>query len=94
MQAELEVYQTDLARVAVGQAATLTSPALAAPLTGAVVRIGLEVERQTVLAADPAANTDARIVRVTVALDPESSVRAASLTGLEVVGRIATGTGP
>ena len=90
MEAELEVYQTDIARVSYGQTVTLTSPALIMPLTGTVTGIGLEVERQTVLAADPAANTDARIVRVKVALDPVSSARAAALTGLEVTGRIIT----
>ena len=89
MEAELEVYQTDIARVALGQSVVLTSPALAEPLTGAVTRIGLEVERQSILSTDPAANTDARIVRVTVELDAPSSARAAALTGLEVTGRIA-----
>jgi HlyD family secretion protein len=89
MEAELEVYQTDIARVAVGQAVVLTSPALETPLSGAVTRIGLEVERQSILSADPAANTDARIVRVTIGLDAPSSARAAVLTGLEVTGRIA-----
>lgn len=88
MEAELEVYQTDIARIAPGQKVQLSSPALSLPLAGAVTRIGLEVERQSILAADPAANTDARIVRVTVALEAESSARAAALTGLEVTGRI------
>lgn len=88
MQAELEVYQTDIARVAPGQAVTLTSPALAQDLKGEVARIGLEVKRQTLLASDPAANTDARIIRVTVALDDVSSALAARLTGLQVTGRI------
>lgn len=91
MEAELEVYQTDIRRVAPGQPVTLNSAALAEPLTGSVTRIGYEVERQTVLSADPAANTDARIVRVTVALDAASSARAAALSGLEVTGRIETG---
>jgi HlyD family secretion protein len=49
------------------------------------------VERQSILAADPAANTDARIIRVTVRLDPASSDLAGALSGLEVTGRIATG---
>ncbi|OBY24374.1 HlyD family efflux transporter periplasmic adaptor subunit [Leisingera sp. JC1] len=92
MEAELEVYQTDIRRVSPGQPVTLNSAALAEPLTGSVIRIGYEVERQTVLSADPAANTDARIVRVTVALDAASSARAAALSGLEVTGRIETGT--
>jgi HlyD family secretion protein len=93
MEAELEVYQTDIARVAIGQHVTVASPALSDPLTGTVANIGLEVERQSILAADPAANTDARIIRVTVALDSDSSVIAATLTGLEVTGRIETGEG-
>ncbi|MCG8317169.1 MAG: HlyD family efflux transporter periplasmic adaptor subunit [Pseudomonadales bacterium] len=91
MQAELEIYQTDIARIAYGQAVNLDSPALTKHLRGVVTEIGLEVERQTVVAANPAANTDARIVRVTVTLDPESSARAAALTGLEVTGKIETG---
>jgi HlyD family secretion protein len=94
MEAELEVYQTDIARIAAGQPVQLTSPALSLPLTGTVARVGLEVERQSILAADPAANTDARIVRVLVTLGPESSDRASGLTGLEVTGRIETGEAP
>lgn len=93
MEAELEVYQTDIARVEPGQAVTISSPALTDPLTGTVSLVGLEVERQSVIASDPAANTDARIVRVTVQLDQASSARASALTGLEVTGRIATGEG-
>jgi len=88
MQAELEVYQTDIARVVLGQAVSLTSPALTSALQGKVIKIGLEVERQTTLGSSPAANTDARIVKVTVAMDAENSARAAALTGLEVTGRI------
>jgi HlyD family secretion protein len=93
MEAELEVYQTDIVRVAIGQAVTLSSPVLTDLLSGEVAHIGLEVEHQGILAADPAANTDARIIRVTVALDPASSARAAALTGLELTGRIAIGKG-
>jgi HlyD family secretion protein len=88
MLAELEVYQDDIARVAVGQRARLESTALDAPLDGEVVWLGWEVERQSVLAQDPAANTDARIVRVRVALDADSSLRASRLSGLEVSVRL------
>lgn len=89
MEAELEVYQDDLGRLAPGQRVQLSSPALDPPLQGTVSRLGLRVERQSVLAADPAANTDARVVRVRVALDADSRRRAAAWTGLEVTGRIA-----
>ncbi|SIS67799.1 HlyD family efflux transporter periplasmic adaptor subunit [Phaeovulum vinaykumarii] len=89
MQAEIEVYQTDVARLAPGQAVRLSAPALGpAPLDGQVIRIGLQVGRQSLVAEEPAAHTDARVVKVVVALTPEASTRAAGFTGLEVVARI------
>ncbi|THV12373.1 HlyD family efflux transporter periplasmic adaptor subunit [Rhizobium rhizophilum] len=91
MQVELEVYQTDIRRIATGQTVSISSPALSQDLEGSVTLIGHEVEQQTVLSADPAANTDARVVRVTADLDFRSSSLAARLTGLEVVGRVAVG---
>jgi multidrug resistance efflux pump len=89
MEAELEVFQTMAPRVAVGQKVSLVSGVLGAePLTGSVARIGTLVGRQSVTADDPAANTDARVLLVTVALDDASSVRAARYVNLEVVARI------
>lgn len=88
MNVELEVYQTDIDRVRVGQAVHVEGAALSSPLTGAVTSMGLAVERQSVLENDPAARTDGRIVRVKARLDDASSRRAARLTGLEVTGRI------
>jgi HlyD family secretion protein len=94
MTVELEVYQTDIRRVALGQPVSITTRALGPePLAGRVTEIGLEVKRQSLIADDPAANTDARVILVTVTLDAASSARAAALTGLEVVGRVeAVGT--
>lgn len=89
MTAELEVYQSEISFVAVGQHVELSADALPTPLSGLVSEIGFSVERQTTVADDPAANTDARIVKVTVSLDRDSSKRAARLTNLEVAGRIA-----
>lgn len=90
MEAELEVFQTMVPRVEVGQAVSLVSGVLGQePLTGTVSRIGTLVGRQSVTADDPAANTDARVVLVTVALDEGSSARAAAYVNLEVVARIA-----
>lgn len=89
MAAELEVYQTDIRKVAVGQAVSLSATSLDAPLTGTVSQIGLAVQRQSLIAADPAAHTDARVVRVRVSLDPASSERSRALTGLQVVAKIA-----
>lgn len=90
MEAELEVFQIMVPRVAVGQPVSLVSGVLGDdPLTGTVSRISTLVGRQSVTADDPAANTDARVLLVTVALDDASSARAASYVNLEVVARIA-----
>jgi HlyD family secretion protein len=89
MEAELEVFQAMVSRVAVGQSVSIRSSALGeTTLAGKVARIGALVGRQKVTADDPAANTDARVLEVIVALDEPSSERAARLVGLEVIGRI------
>lgn len=88
MQAELEIYQTDIRHIALGAKVSLTSPAIEAPFYGAIVRIGLEVLRQEIVGSSPASNLDARIVRIVVDLDQESSVRAQTLTGLAVTAAI------
>lgn len=89
MEAEVEVFQTMVPRVAVGQAVSLVSGVLGeTALSGTVSRIGTLVGRQSVTADDPAANTDARVLLVTVALDEASSRRASAYVNLEVVVRI------
>ncbi|MFT7631987.1 MAG: HlyD family secretion protein, partial [Mariniblastus sp.] len=89
MTAELEVYQSEISLIAVGQYVEMSADALTVSLTGLVSEIGFSVERQTTMDDDPAANSDARIIIVTVMLDRDSSKRAARLTNLEVTGRIA-----
>lgn len=88
MTAELEVYQTNVRDIVLGQIAELTAPALIAPLAGKVTKIGQIVEHQSVMSTEPAANADARVVKVTVSLDARSSVQARAYTNLEVIGRI------
>jgi HlyD family secretion protein len=88
MIAEVEVYQSNIGRVAIGQRVVLSSEALGEPLKGSVSYIGLEVKRQEVVGSEPAANTDARIVEVHVALDSASTERARALTNLQVTARI------
>jgi len=77
-----EVYETDVGRVAVGQSATARSPAIAGELAGTVDRIGTKVGKQDVLATDPVARTDARVVEVRVKL--ADSPKAAALSNLQV----------
>ncbi len=94
MTAEVEVYQTQIGHVSVGDSVDVSAEALPRPLKGSVTRIGLEVGRQGLIDANPAANTDARVVKVTVALDPESSSAAQRFTNLQVTARIATRSEP
>lgn len=84
MYAVAEVYESDVAKIKLGQRATITSDAIAKPLQGTVDRIGLEIERQEVVNTDPTANIDAKIVEVKVRLDPASSQQVAGLTNLLV----------
>lgn len=91
MMAEVEVWQDRIAAVAVGQPVELAAPALGRTLHGTVQGIGLTVGRQGLISDDAAANSDARVIRVLVALDPGSSALAARYVGLEAVARIDTG---
>ncbi len=94
MEAELEVFQTNVSRVALGQSVSIRSGVLGeSELTGRVTRIGTLVGRQNVTDDDPAANTDARVLEVIVTLDEASSAQAARLVGLEVVARIHAAAG-
>ena len=81
MYALAEVYETDVARVHVGQHATIRSAALPADLHGSVERIGLKVGRLDILSTDPAADADARVVEVLIRLDEWNE---AALTNLQV----------
>jgi HlyD family secretion protein len=79
-----EVYETDVGLVEVGQTATITSRngAFEETLTGTVEEIGLQIFKNDVLDDDPAANADARVVEVRVAVDQDQVVN--QLTNLQV----------
>ena len=79
-----EVYETDVGLVKLGQKATITSRngAFVGELSGTVETIGLQIFKNDVLDDDPAANADARIVEVRIAVDQDEAV--AMLTNLQV----------
>jgi multidrug efflux pump subunit AcrA (membrane-fusion protein) len=85
MRVRAEVYETDIPRVQVGQAATITSGALAKPLTGHVAEIGRMVSRNSLFSTDPAARADARVVPVHIDLDDASAVADLSNLTVDVV---------
>jgi len=82
MYAVAEVFETDIARVKVGQKAQVSSDALAAVLTGTVETIHQKVAKMDTIGTDPAASKDARIIEVEIRLDDPAA--AASLTYLQV----------
>jgi HlyD family secretion protein len=88
MRAVAEVYETDIARVRVGQVARISSRALANPVRGKVVRIGSMIFKNDILNIDPAARADARVVEVWIDLDEPAAT--AQLTNLTVDVRIDT----
>lgn len=94
MKVEVEIYQTQIGRVVIDAPVEISAEALPQALRGRVSRIGLEIGRQVLVDTSPAANTDARVVKVTVALDPESGALARRFTNLQVTARIATDAGP
>ena len=90
MEALLEVYESDIDRVRLGQPVRLTSEngGFAGTLRGTVFRISPQVRQRQVLSTDPSGDVDARIVEVRVALDPEDAQRVRALTGLKVIARL------
>ena len=89
MEALVEVYESDIARVRPGQSVTLSSEhgGFSGSLQGTVLRISPQVRQREVLATDPTQDADARIVEVRVGLDSASAQRVRSLSGLKVIAR-------
>jgi len=77
-----EVDETDARFVAPGQHALIESPALPAPIHGAVESVSALVYKNDVLDLDPAARVDARVVEVRIRL--EESGLAARFNNLQV----------
>ena len=80
----VEVYQSDVNKIRVGQKVKITSNSLPSELQGTIDRVGIRVKRQNVINADPTSNIDDRIVEVHVALEPASSHKAAKFTNLQI----------
>jgi len=90
MEAELEVYESDIDRVRIGQLAKLRSEngGFSGQLNGRVFRIDPQVRQREVLSTDPTADTDARVVIVRISLDNNDRKKVANLSGLKVIGNL------
>ena len=89
MEAKIEVYESDVARIRLGQIVRLTSEngGFKGNLNGQVIRISPQVEQRAVLSTDPTGDADARVVQVVVALDPADAKKVMRLAGLKVIAR-------
>ena len=89
MEALIEVYESDVGRIGVGQTVTLVSEngGLDGSLSGEVIAISPQVRQRAVLSTDPTGDADARIVEVRVKLDAASASRVQALSGMKVIAR-------
>jgi HlyD family secretion protein len=80
----VEIYQTDIEKVKIGQKTTITSQSFKGKLNGIVDLISLQVNRQNVFSNRPGENLDGRAIKVKIKLDSNDSKRVSRLTNLQV----------
>ena len=89
MEALIEVYESDIDRVQIGQAVDLISEngGFDGTFRGQVSRISPQVRQRRVLSTDPTGDADSRVVEVRVKLDNSSAKKVSHLTGMKVIAR-------
>ena len=89
MEALIEVYESDINRVQMGQAVDLISEngGFLGSLRGQVSLISPQVRQRRVLSTDPTGDADSRVVEVRVKLDSASAEKVSHLTGMKVIAR-------
>ena len=89
MEALVEVYESDIGRVQMGQVVELISEngGFNGSLKGQVTLISPQVRQRRVLSTDPTGDADSRIIEVRVKLDNSSAKKVSHLTGMKVIAR-------
>ena len=89
MGALIEVYESDIDRVQMGQVVDLISEngGFNGSLKGQVSLITPQVRQRRVLSTDPTGDADSRVVEVRVKLDNASAKKVSHLTGMKVIAR-------
>ena len=89
MEALIEVYESDIDRVQIGQSVDLISEngGFNGSLRGQVSLISPQVRQRRVLSTDPTGDADSRVVEVRVKLDNASAKKVSHLTGMKVIAR-------
>jgi HlyD family secretion protein len=85
-----EVYESDIGKVKLGQQVVIQSEngAFKGEIRGKVANIGRKIGKNDVLDTDPAADVDARVVEVEIAIDSPDTERVANLTYSQVIVKI------
>lgn len=73
MYAIAEVYETDIAKVRIGQKAIVSSNIFSQELQGIVETIGSQIGKRIVINNDPTLDIDVRVIEVKIRLNPEDS---------------------
>jgi HlyD family secretion protein len=89
MGVEAYVYDTDIQRVRLGAAATITSYAFPGALTGTVTDVAPLLRSSPAVPIRPDAAADRRVVKARIALEPADAKRVANLSNQEVEVKIA-----
>ena len=89
MEALIEVYESDVSRIFLGQNVSLSSEngGFNGILKGHVSQISPRVSQRVVLSTDPTGDADSRIVEVRVVLDLNSALIVNRFTGMKVIAR-------
>ncbi|WP_353929121.1 HlyD family efflux transporter periplasmic adaptor subunit [Okeanomitos corallinicola TIOX110] len=87
-----EIPEDSIGRIRLGQSATITSDngAFSGSFTGNITEIGRKIGKKDVLNTDPAADIDARVVEVKIALSVQDSQKVSGLTNAKVLVEINT----
>ncbi|ABX08946.1 possible ABC transporter component [Prochlorococcus marinus str. MIT 9211] len=89
MEALIEVYESDINRVRLGQNVSIISEngGFDGTLLGKVTHISPQVRQRMVLSTDPTGDADARVIEVRISLQPTSSDQVTRFTGMKVIAR-------
>ncbi len=83
-----EIHETDIAKVRIGQKATISSEygGFEGDITGKVEHLGLQVgaKQLSEASANPTQDENSRIVEVKIRIDPEDSIKVANFTYMKV----------
>jgi HlyD family secretion protein len=80
MEVVAEIYEEDVGKVSVGQAAKVRVPTLGEELSGVVVSKDLIVSRKVIFSNDPVADIDARVVEVRIQLSADAGAKVSGLS--------------